>query len=120
MQSIPDALARWDEGGPMRLVTLIDELLEHAKVDVKKLAQISGVDKRLLEKLRTGRDWRLEPPHIEGLLRFARERGFKRGLFDLRPNSIWNTFNKQTPTTVYRSEHPIDGHVESDLRNYWE
>lgn len=103
----------------MRVVCLLDEVLQDGSFDNAKLEAELGIDSRLIKKLRkNSSDWRLDAEPFAKLMLFGFEHGLAHGIFAIRPHAVWRTFATTGSALIYRASPVPDAEVEAGLRPF--
>ncbi len=103
----------------MKVVCLIQELMNELDLDAPDLARETRVDQRTIDKLRFDTsDWRLSRKALYNLTLFAHSKGFTKGIFEVRPLPFWQSFEGQD-VIVHREYRSWDAKGEVQLREFF-
>jgi len=104
----------------MRVVCILHELMSALGKDEAQIAKEIGIDKRSVRKLLANhQDWRLPRHTLEKLMLFAFANHYPKGIFEIRPHPLWDTFD-DAPITIFRGSRTWDTDAEAKLRRFLE
>lgn len=105
----------------MRVVCLLQELIESLGWDETQAARELGMDQRSLRGLlNDDSSWRLGRETLRRLMLFAFDRGYPHGIFEIRPHALWESFrSKATPVVIVRVDNKVhDAEVERNITSF--
>lgn len=103
----------------MKVVCILDEIMRQTGHSDAELARQTKIDWRTIRKLRIDGDpWMIGRENLHRLMLFSFENGFRHGIFEVRPNQIWENFVDHD-ALIYREDREWDSQVERKLRAYF-
>lgn len=103
----------------MRLVNHLKELMDGLGWTEKQLSQAVGFDQRTIKALLRNTEWRLDRDMYRRLAIFAHDHNYPKGLFELQPHPLWDTFLDHS-ATIYRGDQHFDAKVETHFRDFFQ
>jgi len=101
----------------MRVISHVSRMVADLEWDEEDLGRAIKVDPRTARKLINDENWELRRETLYRLLLLGFEHGLDRGVFDVRPHELWETF-RSAQASIFREDLTWDTSVEKSIRRF--